>query len=105
MFDNKGWIPLAGLIVTLGGLLLPAGPAQAAYCRAVGIPAGCVIRPMPAVRAVPGVGVGVGAPGVGVARGVGVGAPGVGVARGVGAPRGGGASANLGGPVNRVGVR
>ena len=103
MFDNKGWIPLAGLIVTVGGLLLPAAPAQAAYCRAVGIPAGCVIRPMPAVRAVPGVGVG--APGVGVTRGVGVGAPGVGVARGVGTPGVGGASANLGGPVNRVGVR
>jgi len=38
--------------------------------------------------------VGVGAPGVGVTPGVGVGAPGVGVAPG-----------NLGGPVNRVGVR
>lgn len=42
---------------------------------------------------------GVGAPGVGVMPGVGVGAPGVGVAPGVGAPM------NLGGPVNRVGVR
>ena len=37
---------------------------------------------------------GVGAPGVGVTPGVGVGAPGVGAA-----------PANLGGPVNRVGVR
>ena len=38
--------------------------------------------------------VGAGAPGVGVTPGVGAGAPGVGVAPG-----------NLGGPVNRVGVR
>lgn len=38
--------------------------------------------------------VGLGAPGVGVTPGVGVGAPGVGVR-----------PANLGGPVNRVGVR
>jgi hypothetical protein len=51
--------------------------------------------------------VGVGAPGVGVVPGVGVGAPGVGVAPGVGAgaPGPGVAPANLGGPVNRVGVR
>jgi hypothetical protein len=101
MFDNRGWVLLAGLIVTLGAGLLPSTPAQAMYCRAVGVPAGCVIRPMPVVRAVPGVGIG--APGVGVARGVG--APGVGVAPGVGAPGVGRAPANLGGPVNRVGVR
>ena len=51
--------------------------------------------------------VGVGAPGVGAAPGVGVGAPGVGAAPGVGvgAPGVGAAPANLGGPVNRVGVR
>ncbi len=44
--------------------------------------------------------VGVGAPGVGVAPGIGVGAPGVGIAPGPGV-----APMNLGGPVNRVGVR
>jgi hypothetical protein len=44
--------------------------------------------------------VGVGAPGVGVAPGVGLGAPGVGIAPGPGV-----APMNLGGPVNRVGVR
>ncbi len=44
--------------------------------------------------------VGVGAVGVGVVPGVGVGAPGVGVMPGPGV-----APANLGGPVNRVGVR
>ena len=51
--------------------------------------------------------VGAGAPGVGVTPGVGVGAPGVGVAPGVGAgaPGPGVAPGNLGGPVNRVGVR
>jgi hypothetical protein len=72
--------------------------------------------------------VGVGAPGVGVTPGVGVGAPGVGVAPGVGAGGvggpasgvgvlpgagagqagvgySGGVGVNLGGPVNRVGVR
>jgi hypothetical protein len=51
--------------------------------------------------------VGAGAPGVGVTPGVGVGAPGVGVAPGVGAgaPGVGVAPGNLGGPVNRVGVR
>jgi len=52
-------------------------------------------------------GAGVGAPGPGATPGVGVGAPGVGVAPGVGAgARGVGvAPRNIGGPVNRVGVR
>lgn len=51
--------------------------------------------------------VGAGAPGVGVTPGVGAGAPGVGVTPGVGAgaPGVGAAPGNLGGPVNRVGVR
>jgi hypothetical protein len=49
--------------------------------------------------------VGAGAPGVGVTPGVGVGAPGVGVgAPGVGVVPNPGV-ANVGGPVNRVGVR
>ena len=78
------------------GLLVSAGsPAQAVvYCKAVGVPKGCVARP--------GVGApGVGAPGVGVRPGVGAGAPGVGVTRGAGV----GAGPNAGGPVNRLGVR
>lgn len=66
----------------------------------------------------PGAAPGVGAPGVGATPGVGAGAPGAGVAPGVGAPGvgatpGAGAGApgagvapgNVGGPVNRVGVR
>jgi hypothetical protein len=66
------------------------GSAQAAvvYCKTVGVPKGCVVRPTPvAVVATPVVGVGA----------VGVGAPGVGVRPGM--------PMNRGGPVNRVGRR
>lgn len=79
-----GLVPRAGAVV---------------YCARPGVPAGCVVRPV--------AGVGVGAPGVGVApRGVAApggvgGAPGV----GLGAPGAGVAPANRGGPVNRAGVR
>lgn len=66
----------------------------AVYCKAAGIPKGCVARPAGSV--------GVGAPGVGVRPGVGVGAPGAGVRAGT-APRRN--AVNRGGPVNRVGVR
>ena len=101
-------------------LALAAPPAGAVvYCKAVGIPKGCVARPVGSA--------GVGAPGVGVvdpginqpgaagnvgARRAGVGAPGVGVidpginqpgaAGNVGAGAVGG-PANRGGPVDRVG--
>lgn len=90
-----------GVAALVAGLAA-ASPASAAvvYCKRVGVPKGCVVRPtVPPAAGVgaPGVVVapGVGAPGVGVTPGVG--APGVGVARGVGL--------NAGGPVNRVGVR
>ena len=66
------------------------GSAQAAvvYCKTVGVPKGCVVRPTPvAVVATPVVGVGA----------VGVGAPGVGVRPGT--------PMNRGGRVNRVGRR
>jgi hypothetical protein len=54
-------------------------PSQAVvYCKTVGVPKGCVVRPGAPVVVAPGVGVGVGAPGRGV---------------------------NAGGPVNRRGVR
>ena len=85
-------------------VLVAAVPAQAeVYCKAVGIPKGCVMAPDAGARGV-GVlpGAGAGAPGVGVAPGAGVGAPGVGVAPGPGAP---GAGINRGGPVNRAGPR
>ena len=86
------------------GLGFAAMPASAVvYCKTVGVPKGCVARPV----AVPGAG----APGVGVAPGVG--APGVGVVDpGINQP---GAAGNVGGAgvgatnqnggVNRVGVR
>jgi hypothetical protein len=85
------------------GLALVATSAEAeVYCRAVGVPQGCVWAPSADVGA-PGIGVapgvGAGAAGVGVAPGVGVGAPGVGVA-----PRAGvDGEINRGGPVNRAG--
>ena len=81
--------------------LVPAAAQAEVYCRAVGIPHGCVVRPhdagAPGVGVAPGVGAG--APGVGVAPGVGAGAPGVGVTEGPGV------GVNRGGPVNRPGVR
>ena len=94
-----------------------APPASAVvYCKEVGIPKGCVVRPAAPGVGAPGVGVapgvGAGAPGVGVTPGVGVGAPGAG-APGLGAAPGVGAGApgvgtepgNRGGPVDRPGRR
>jgi hypothetical protein len=77
-----GWALTA--LVTLGGVPLGTGPAHAVvYCKTVGVPQGCVARPVaPAARAAA-------TPGVG-ARGVGV-RPGT--------------PMNRGGPVNRVGRR
>ncbi len=71
---------------------LGAGPAQAVvYCKTVGVPKGCVVRPDAVVVApvAPVAAVAVVTPGVG--------APGVGVRPGT--------PMNRGGPVNRVGVR
>ncbi|MBR0954001.1 hypothetical protein [Bradyrhizobium canariense] len=78
-------LALAGAaIVSLG-----TSPAQAVvYCKTVGIPKGCVVRPTAAVVVAPAA-VAVATPGVG--------APGVGVRAGT--------PMNRGGPVNRVGVR
>ena len=89
MLKKTGWLS-AGLTLAafsavasfaLGGV----GSAQAAvvYCKTVGVPKGCVVRPTPvAVVATPVVGVG--AVGVGVRPGT---------------------PMNRGGPVNRVGRR
>lgn len=92
------WIGVMSL-----GLALTATSAEAeVYCKTVGVPKGCVMRPSP----------GVGAPGVGVAPGAGAGAPGVGVAPGAGAGAAGvgvtpnaGVGVDRGGPVNRPGLR
>lgn len=81
----------AGLV--LAGVLAITQSANAeVYCKTVGVPKGCVMRP----------GHDAGAPGVGVAPGAGAGAPGVGVAPDAGAP---GAGVNRGGPANRPGLR
>lgn len=92
------WLGLASFCL---GLATVAAPASAeVYCKTVGVPKGCVMRPgvgAPGVGVVPGAGAG--APGVGVAPGAGVGAPGVGVAPGAGT------DVNRGGPVNRAGRR
>jgi hypothetical protein len=83
------------IMVLAGAAMVSLGtsPAQAVvYCKTVGIPKGCVVRPAAAVVVAPR------APVAAVAVATpGVGAPGVGVR--VGTPM------NRGGPVNRVGVR
>jgi hypothetical protein len=84
----------AGLTVaalaSMAAVSLGSAPAQAAvvYCKTVGVPKGCVMRPTAPVVA-PVAAAAVVTPGVG--------APGVGVRAGT--------PMNRGGPVNRVGVR
>jgi hypothetical protein len=100
-----GWLWNGEIRPTSQGGLLPAAEAF------VGAPATPVSYAGVARRST----VGVGAPGVGVAPGVGAGgiggpASGVGVLPGAGAGKAGvgysgGVGGNLGGPVNRVGVR
>ena len=92
MSGKAGWLAagLAALAAT-AAVSLGAGSAEAAvvYCKTVGVPKGCVVRPTPTVAVVATPVVGVGA--------VGVGAPGVGVRPGT--------PMNRGGPVDRVGRR
>jgi hypothetical protein len=78
------------LYVALVGLVLYPVEAGAVYCKAAGVPKGCVARPAN--------GAGAGARGVGVTPGAGVGSPGAGVS-----PKAG--TGNSGSPVNRAGVR
>ena len=94
MLKKTGWLSagltLAAFSAVASFAPVGVGSAQAAvvYCKTVGVPRGCVVRPTPvAVVATPVVGVGA----------VGVGAPGVGVRPGT--------PMNRGGPVNRVGRR
>ena len=94
MLNKKGWLSagltLAAFSAVASFAPVGVGSAQAAvvYCKTVGVPKGCVVRPTGvAVVATPVVGVGA----------VGVGAPGVGVRPGT--------PMNRGGPVNRVGRR
>lgn len=89
MLKKTGWLS-AGLMLaafsTVATFALGAGSAQAAvvYCKTVGVPKGCVVRPTAPVAAAAVVTPGVGAPGVGVRAGT---------------------PMNRGGPVNRVGRR
>jgi hypothetical protein len=82
----------AGLLVA-ALVTFASAPAHAVvYCKTVGVPKGCVVRPAAAVVVAPVAPVAAAAvvtPGVG--------APGVGVRAGT--------PMNRGGPVNRVGVR
>lgn len=93
------------------GLTLTATPASAVvYCKTVGIPKGCVARPVatPVVVAPVAKTAAVATPRVGVAGGVGGPASGVGVLPGAGAGAAGGPGvgvANQNGGVNRVGRR
>ncbi len=82
---------LLAAVVLLGGYQ----PAEAVvYCRYVGVPKGCVVRPGVVLRPAPVVRAPVAAAAVATP---GVGAPGVGVRAGT--------PMNRGGPVNRVGRR
>ena len=86
---------LVGLGLIAGAMLLMGSPPAEAvvYCKYVGVPKGCVARPGVALRPMPVVYCKY----IGYPKGC-VAAPGV-VLRPV--PRG----VNLGGPVNRIGVR
>jgi hypothetical protein len=76
----------AGLaLAALTAASMSAGPANAiVYCRTVGVPKGCIARPVAPVARRAVVTPGIGAPGVGVRPGT---------------------PMNRGGPVNRVGRR
>ena len=97
MSGKAGWLAASaalGALAVGAAISLGAGSADAAvvYCKTVGVPKGCVVRPDAAVVVAPGAPVAAAAvvtPGVG--------APGVGVRAGT--------PMNRGGPVNRVGVR
>ena len=89
MLKKAGWLG-AGLtfvaLATAATASLGAGSAQAAvvYCKTVGVPKGCVVRPTPVAVAAPVAAAAVVTPGVGVRAGT---------------------PMNRGGPVNRVGRR
>ena len=92
MSGKSGWLAASVTLAAVAAALsLGAGPAHAVvYCKTVGVPKGCVVRPAAeAVVVAPAAAVVVATPGVG--------APGVGVRAGT--------PMNRGGPVNRVGVR
>jgi hypothetical protein len=87
----------AGLMVA-ALVTFASAPAHAVvYCKTVGVPKGCVVRPTGAVVVAPAPAVVAAPAAAAVVATPGVGAPGVGVRAGT--------PMNRGGPVNRVGVR
>jgi hypothetical protein len=85
MLNKKALLGTGLTLAVLSSFTLAAGPANAVvYCKTVGVPKGCVVRPVAPVAAAAVVTPGVGAPGVGVRAGT---------------------PMNRGGPVNRVGRR
>ncbi|MDN4986916.1 hypothetical protein KUL72_04710 [Bradyrhizobium arachidis] len=93
MSNKLGALSVGLTVMMLAGaatVSLGTSPAQAVvYCKTVGVPKGCVVRPPAAVVVAPVAAAAVATPGIG--------APGVGVRAGT--------PMNRGGPVNRVGVR
>jgi len=92
MSGKAGWLAASAAFAAMAAAMsLGTSPAQAVvYCKTVGVPKGCVVRPAAeAVVVAPAAAAVVATPGVG--------APGVGVRAGT--------PMNRGGPVNRVGVR
>jgi len=90
----RGFIPAA--LLGSATLLITAPARAVVYCNTVGLPQGCVVR-----RPVAAPGAAVVGPVVNPSPGVGYGAPGVGVRPAAGP----GVGPNLGGPVNRRGLR
>jgi hypothetical protein len=93
MLRKAGWLGTGltlAVLSTAASFAIGTGTAHAVvYCKTVGVPKGCVMRPAAAVVAAPVAAAAVATPGVG--------APGVGVRPGT--------PLNRGGPVNRVGRR
>ena len=99
MLKKTGWLSAGQTVAALSAVAsvslgFGAGSAEAAvvYCKTVGVPQGCVVRPTAAAAVVTPAPVVV-AP----VAGVGVGAPGGGVRAGT--------PMNRGGPVDRIGRR
>jgi hypothetical protein len=94
----RGFIPAA--LLGSATLLITAPARAVVYCNTVGLPQGCVVRRPVAAPGAAVVGPVVN-PVVNPSPGVGYGAPGVGVRPAAGP----GVGPNLGGPVNRRGLR
>lgn len=108
LYTSAGIGAAAAFLVAAAGFLLPETAEAVVYCKTVGIPKGCVVRPVaPAVAYCTRPGFPVGCVARPAAAAVHCTRPGypvgcVGGAARVGVP---GVPGNRGGPVNRVGIR